>query len=126
MDNWEIRVESIEIAETITSPSTNLRHNAFGRYALLFMDVTNRGLRTDTFEDFGNLEIEDAERRRYEENSAVSGIAMSIYGTDTGAKVGPDATAHVVVGFDISTRSGWYRLMHRDREESGSILLDIP
>ncbi len=126
VDNWEIRVERIEISETITSPSTNLRYNAFGRYALLFMDVTNRGLRTGTFEAFGNLEIEDAEGRRYEENSAVSGAATSIYGTDTGGKVSPEATAHVVVGFDISTRSSWYRLMHRYREESGSILLDIP
>jgi hypothetical protein len=128
VDNWEIRLERIEIAETITSPSSRLRHNASGRYALLFMDVTNRGLRPDTFVAFGTVEIEDAEGRRYEEDFIASIVAQYVYGTDINADINPDATDHVMAAFDISTRTSSYRLVPGSLADSysGSIALSIP
>ena len=128
VDNWEIRVERIETADTITSPYSDDLYKAAGRFALVFMAVTNRGLRPDTFVAFGTVDVQDAEGRRYDDDPVVGAIAMGIYNTDIGANINPDATKHVVAGYDISRQSAWYRLVPGSLADSysGDIVLSIP
>jgi LysM repeat protein len=128
VDNWEIRVERIETANTITSPYSDYPYIAAGRFALVFMAVTNRGLRPDTFVAFGTVEIEDGEGRRYDADFVVSSIAQSTYNTDIGTDIDPDATKHIVAAFDISRQSASYRLVPGSLADSytGSIALNIP
>jgi len=128
VDNWEIRVERIETTGTIASPYDDDMYKAAGRFALVFMAVTNRGLRPDTFVAFGTVGVQDAEGRQYEEDPVVGVMAMGIYNTEIGANINPDATEHVVVAYDISTQSAWYRLVPGSLADSyqGNIALSIP
>ena len=128
VDNWEIRVERIETADTITSPYSDDMYKAAGRFVLVFIAVTNRGLRPDTFVAFGTVDVQDAEGRQYEEDFVVGAIAMGIYNTDIGASINPDDTKHVVVAYDISQQSAWYRLVPGSLADShsGNIALSIP
>jgi len=128
VDNWEIRVERIETADTVTAPYSDATYKAAGRFALVFMAVTNRALRPDTFVAYGTADVQDAEGRRYEEDPAVSAIAMSIYNTDIPARINPDATVHCVAAFDISKQSSWYRLVPGSLADSysGNVALSIP
>jgi len=128
VDNWDITVERIETADQITSPYSDDTYKAAGRFALVFMAVTNRGLRPDTFVAFGTVEIQDAEGRRSEEDPVVGTIAMFIYDTDIPASINPDATVHCVAAFDISRQSSWYQLVPGSLAgpSTGSIGLSIP
>lgn len=126
VDNWEIRVERIEFAETM-SFDDKIRKSA-GRFALLFLAVTNRDLSPETFTAFGTVEIQDAEGRRYEEDSVISFWAYVQYDTDIGAEINPDATEHVVAAYDISKQRAPYTLIPGSLADSnnGVILLPIP
>jgi hypothetical protein len=126
VDGWEIRVEKILTAETLSYEGSV--EKAAGRFALLFLAVTNRGLSPNTFVAFGSLEIEDAEGRRYEEDFVASTYAMFQYNTDIGAEINPDSTAHIVAVFDILEESDSYLLVPGLLAESseGRIVLNIP
>lgn len=128
VDNWEIRVERVETAAQITSPYSDDTYKAAGRFALVFMAVTNRDLRPNTFVAFGTVDVQDAEGRRYQEDPVVGAIAMFIYDTDIPASINPDATVHCVAAFDISRQSSWYQLVPGSLAgpSTGSIGLSIP
>jgi eukaryotic-like serine/threonine-protein kinase len=127
VDGWEIRVDRVLLADSLTGISGSVERAA-GRFALVFMSVTNRGLSTDTFVAYGILEVVDADDRRSNENFVASGYAMNQYQTDIGARINPDVTAHIVAVFDISRQSEYYYLVPGilARQSEGSILLDVP
>lgn len=122
---WDIQVERVITAETLTSPTDGAIYKAEGRFALVFMAVTNRGLSPQTFTSL-DVVVTDSQGRQRGADVVVSTIAMFIYNTDFGSDVNPDATAHVVAAFDMSKQGRSYRLMRRYRDESGSIVLEIP
>lgn len=126
VDSWEIQVESVEIKEQMTFRE-QLRKPT-GRFALVFIIITNRGLSPDTFVPYGTVEIQDGEGRTYEEDSVVSFWAYVEYETDIGAQINPDATAYLVAAFDIPKRSDTYTLVPGSlaNRSTGSILLNIP
>jgi hypothetical protein len=128
VDNWEVQIERVAVAEQMESSVTGQRIEARGRFALVFLAVTNRGLRPDTFVAFGTLEIEDAEGSRSEEDTMASTYAHFQYSTDIGANINPGETVHVVAGFDVSESSHFYQLVPGSlaRAHSGSIVLGIP
>lgn len=128
VNNWEVRVDRILTADTMTSPYSGDLYKAAGRWALLFMAVTNRGLRPDTFVAVGQLQVRDASGRRFDEDPVVTFIAQGVHGTDLGADVNPDATAHVVTAYDISRESSWYALVPGILADSHTtpVLLDVP
>ena len=123
MGNWDIRVERIQIAETVSDGRHTAR--AIRRFALLFMAVTNRGLDPEAFfTDVGasSLMVQDAEGRLAFEDALATSYAWSQYNTGMGFEVNPGETAHTVKVFDISEQSSSYRLV----SYAGSLLLDIP
>jgi len=127
VDNWEIEFERVQTADSLTSRG-GMRIKAAGRFALLFLSVTNRGLRPDTFVGFGTVAVQDAQGRKFQDDHVASTIAMFNYNTDIGARLNPDDTAHVVVAYDVSADSASYHLVPGTlaRQHSGSISFHIP
>jgi hypothetical protein len=128
VNNWEVRVDRILTADSVTSPYSDDLYVASGRWALVFMTITNRGLRPDTFVAYGQLQVLDADGRRSDEDSVVSFIAQGLHGTDLGADVNPAATAYVVAAYDISRQSAWYALVPGILADSHTtpVLLQVP
>jgi hypothetical protein len=126
---WEISVERILLADSLTSPLTGRVDKASGRFAIIFLSVANRGLSTDNFVSAtGQLEIRDAEGKIYSEHLFAPMAAQEIYKTGSGLDIPPDATAHIVTVFDISTESKYYILQSStlSTSESSGLYLDIP
>ena len=128
VDNWQVYVERIEIVDSISFQSDGSTEKAGGRFALLFLSVTNRGLSPDTFNSWGDLIIRDGEGRGFGENIMASFYAQVQYNTDYGASINPDQTEHVVSAFDISTDSDVYLLVPGILAGNSqfSVLLNIP
>lgn len=126
--DWQIQVSRVEFAETMSASYTDRVEKAAGRFAIVFMSVTNRGLSPDTFTGYGDLEIQDAEGIHYKEHPVASLLAHDVYGTDLAVDVNPDATANVAMVFDISKESAYYVLVPGLLADSygASVMLDIP
>jgi len=129
IDKWQIKVNKI-----ITVPSVsynNMLEKAGGRFALVFMSVTNRDLSPKPFVAFEFVEIQDANGQKYDENSTASEYAQEQYKTDIeGAIINPDTTQNVVAAFDISNASAYYLLvpglLSSVQKNIESLLLDVP
>jgi hypothetical protein len=129
VDKWEIRVNRILTAERLESAYSDSLEKARGRFALVFMDVTNRGFSPRTFVGFGHIEIQDATGRTYEENTLASTYAMDKYQTDIPADINPDETVRVVSVFDISEQSDSYVLIPgllASESSARALLLSVP
>lgn len=126
VNNWQIRVTNVVIADSLSSYGKT--EKARGRFAILFLTITNKGYSPDTFVPVGILEIRDASGRAFVENAVATAYAMFNYNTDIGADINPDASANVVAVFDISKTSPRYVLTPGELagSSSGSVLLDIP
>jgi hypothetical protein len=128
VDNWQIQVERVLTTETLSSSYRDSTEKAAGRFALVFMAVTNRALSPRTFVAIGNLAIRDATGRLYAVNPMANVYAQAQYDTDLGADINPDETVHVVAVFDVSKQSSSYVLgpgLLAD-PHGPSVLLDIP
>ena len=128
VNNWEVRVERILTADSITWQAVGDTTYATGRWALLFLAVTNRGSVPETFYVWDQLEIQDAEGARYAWDSHVTLVAMDDYDLCCGLDIAPGATDHAVAGYDISRQSGWYALIPGPGAGShtASVLLEVP
>jgi hypothetical protein len=126
VDNWEIRLERIATVPSLTALGMKLK--AAGRFAILFLAVTNRGLRPDTFVAFGTVDVQDGQGGRFQEDPPASGLAQWIYETDIGARINPDDTKHVAAAFDVSQDGKFYVLVPGSlaKEHSGRIEFQIP
>ena len=128
IEKWQIKVNKI-----ITVPGVsynNMLEKAAGRFALVFMTVTNLDLSPQAFDAFFITQIQDANGQTYDENTVASEYAQEQYKTDIFSLVNPDATQNVVAAFDISNESAYYLLVpgllpsvHKNIE---SLLLDVP
>jgi hypothetical protein len=129
IEKWQIKVNKI-----ITVPSisyNNMLEKAAGRFALVFMTVTNRDLSPQPFVAFEVVEIQDANGQTYDENTIASDYAQEQYKTDNeGTLINPDSTQNVVAAFDISNGSAYYLLvpglLPSVNKNIESLLLDIP
>jgi hypothetical protein len=128
IDDWEISVDKVLMATSITSTVSGSMEKAAGRFALVFIHVTNRGLHPRTFVGDGILAVRDTEGNLYEENIMATVYAMDKYDTDSGANINPDATEYVVSVFDISLKSAWYALVPGPLAPNTGVqlLLNIP
>lgn len=126
VENWRIQIERIETAQSITF--NDKVEIASGRFALLFMSVTNLGLSPDTFVSIGTIEIQDASGQRYMADTMTTMYAEFQYDTDISAGINPNATKHVVAVFDISEESDSYLLVPGTLAppNEARVLLDIP
>ena len=104
------------------------KEKAAGRFALLFLEVTNRGLSPDTFLSDSLFNIQDADGNWFFERSMASINAKYQYNTDLTGIIDPDETVHTVAAFDISTQSDYYLLIPSNRviSTATSVMLDVP
>jgi hypothetical protein len=126
INKWQIQVKKIITVQTL-SFNTSVE-KASGRFALVFMYITNLDLSPQTFVAFGDMQIQDADGQKYDENNLASFYAQLQYNTDSGAEINPDATANVVAAFDISKESAYYLLVPGllAPQNGVSLMLSIP
>jgi len=125
---WQIKVTKVLVADTLKPTFSDSVEKAAGRFAIVFMEVTNRGLSPETFIAFGTLDVKDTSGQRFEENSIASFYAEDIYGTDICARINPDETKYCVAVYDISRQSDFYILVPGTLADpyAPRILLDVP
>jgi len=127
-NSWQIKVTKVLIEDTLKPTFSDTIEKAAGRFAIVFMEVTNRGLSPGTFVAFGNLDIQDSSGHRFEENFVASFYAQDIYGTDICADINPDFTKYCVAVYDISPQSSFYILVPGKLVDpyAPRLLLDVP
>ena len=124
---WEVYVEKLLLAEKLTNPILGNTDKAEGRYVIIFMQATNRGLAQDFYCVCFEFEIRDADGKMYELHLSATHSAQAIYGLDSG-RVNPDDSIHIVAVFDISTQSLYYVLVLGSlfESESSGLMLNVP
>jgi hypothetical protein len=127
-EKWQLRVIRTETAESLTSTASGAIEKAAGRFAILFLEVTNLGLSRNTFLAGAFLNIEDAAGRRYEENYLATAFVQFAYNTDLCANINPDATASCVAVYDVSEQSDYYRFVPSMLADptTPKVLVEIP
>ncbi len=125
VDAWEIAVTKVDFAATLSG--SGRIEKARGRFAVIFMDVTNRGFSQAGFVAFGRVVVKDASGQVYDENPVATALAQSQFKTDLGARINPDDTANVMAVFDVSTASDFYTLSPGilAKNSNGDLLLPI-
>jgi hypothetical protein len=121
--NWGVRVDRVEIADTLFSPSGDKTVEATGRFALVHMTVTNQGFRLETLHA-SSVYIEDADGNRYQNDDLASAYASTSDCLDYALDISPGASACMVAAIDISEGSSFYVLSLSGAREY--VLLDLP
>lgn len=121
--NWRVRVDRVEIAESLSPPSGDRTTTAEGRFAVVFLTATNRGRRSETLHA-STVYVEDAEGGRYPNDDLASAYASSTGCQDFALDVEPGGSTCIVAAFDISDQSSFYILSLFGANER--ILLDLP
>jgi hypothetical protein len=121
--NWGVRVDRVEIVQSLSSPSGDALVEAGGRFALVFLTVTNHGLGPETLHA-SSLQIEDAEGNRYGNHDLASAYASSVDCPDYALDAAPGASVCIVAAIDISKQSSFYVLSLNGADEA--VLLDVP
>jgi hypothetical protein len=121
--NWGVRVDRVEMVGTLTSPSGDKTVEATGRFALIYMTVTNWGSRAETLHA-SSVFVEDAEGNRYGNDDLASAYASSGGCQDFALDIGPNESACVVAAIDIPVESRFYLFSLLGAKEY--VLLDIP
>jgi len=109
--NWQIKVTRIETADTLKASYGNAIVKAAGRFAIIFMDVTNLSLSPGTFVGSSFLKIQDASGQKFEDNFMATNYAQDLYNIGYCAEINPDATGSCVTVYDISKQSNYYLLV---------------
>ena len=107
---WQIKVTHIEIAQTIQSPYSSTFVKAEGRYAILFLEVTNLTTYANTFVAYGLFYITDANGTHFEEDTIATVNAQDIYTTSYCIDINPGASDICVAVYDISQQNSSYTL----------------
>ena len=121
--NWGIRVDRVEIAESLSSPSGDRTMTAQGRFALVFLTATNRGRGSETLHA-STVYVEDAEGSRYANDDLASAYASSGGCLDFALDVEPGGSTCIVAVFDISDQSSFYVLSLFGADER--VFLEVP
>jgi hypothetical protein len=107
-EQWQIRVTRIETADSLKASYGNDIVKAAGRFAIIFLEVTNRGLSPGTFVAIGFLNIQDASGQEFENNFMATMYAQDLYQIGYCAAINPEATESCVIVYDISKQSDYY------------------
>lgn len=107
-NDWQVRVERVEVGQAFSFDGKT--EKASGRFALLFLEITNRGLSPGIFLSFGTIELVDASGRSYGTHLMGELYAQIAYGMESSCiQVNPDATVHCLAVFDVP-QGGVYAL----------------
>ena len=113
----------MEIRDSLASSAGDRIVEAAGRYALVFLTVTNRGSRLETLHA-SSVYIVDAEGNRYQNDDLASAYASSADCLDFALDLGSDESACLVAVLDISQQSSSY--VFSLFGANGTILLAVP
>jgi hypothetical protein len=122
-NNLGIRVDRVEIADALSSPAGDKTEEAEGRFALVFLTVTNQGSRSKTLHA-SSVYIEDAAGHRYSNDDQASAYASSVDCLDYVLDIGPGESVCMVAAVDISAEGDYYVLGLQGADER--VLLDLP
>lgn len=121
--NWGVRVDKVEIADVLPSPSGDKTVEATGRFALVFLTATNQGPGVKTLHA-SSVYIEDAEGNRYPNDDLASAYASSADCLDFALDIDPGESVCLVAAIDISAQSSYYVFSLQGADEY--VLLDVP
>jgi hypothetical protein len=121
--NWEVRVERVEVADTVYSAAGDESVQANGRFALVYLAVANRGARPATLHA-SSVVLQDAGGAEYRNNDLASAYASSPACADFVLDLESGAGACLIAAIDIPAQSGSYALSLSGAEEW--VLLDVP
>lgn len=126
VDNWEVQFQRVQSVASISWHGSTVK--AAGRFAIISLRVTNKGLRPDTFVAAGNLVVVDAEGRRYDDDFYATALAMEDRGAAIPAGMNPDASVETLLVYDVSEQSAYYRLVPGIlvKSSEGDIAFEIP
>jgi hypothetical protein len=128
IQNWQIQVVKVDTVEQINFQGEIRKAN--GRFALLYLSVTNVGNVTNTFVGtFSYLDIVDNNFVRYEEDFVASFEAQVQKNMDmNGFQIAPGETRTVLVVYDISKDGDSYYLEPGllEKEFKGKVSLEVP
>lgn len=105
---WDVQVERVEVMSQL--PGIGDESYPSGRYAILFLSVTNRHNYTDTFVPYGSISLFDPKGSETEEDWSASFDAWYYFYADTGSGVEPGETAHTVAAYDLLSHETIYYL----------------
>ena len=127
-DKWEISVIKTGTADSLQASFSTAVESAAGRFAILYLQVTNRGPSTGAFSAGAFLEIQDASGRRFQESPAATFIIQVRDQIDLCVDMNPGATRTCVAVYDISTQSDYYRFVPSPSADPSTppVLLTIP
>lgn len=120
---WRVRVDKMEIADAVSSPTGDKTVEATGRFALVFLTATNQGPGLGTLHAV-SMYIEDAEGNRYSNDGTASAYASSADCLDYALDISPGDSVCLVAAIDISTQGSYYVFSLHGADEY--VLLDVP
>jgi hypothetical protein len=120
--NWGLRVDRVQIADVVTSAAGDKSAQAEGRFALVFVTLSNRSTRPQNVHA-STLYIEDGRGIQYRNNDLVSAYASLADCQDFALDVAPEVSVCLVAAIDIPLEGGPYLLSLDGAGDS--ILLDL-
>jgi len=107
--NWQLRVERVEITDAVFSAAGDESIQASGRFALIYVAVTNSGFQPAALHASRVL-IQDAAGSEYRNDNLASAYASSPGCADFVLDLGPGASACLVAAIDVPVQGGTYAL----------------
>ncbi len=121
--NWGVRVDRVQIADVVTSAAGDKSAEAEGRFALVFLTVSNRSTGPKNVHASA-LYIEDGQGFQHRNDNLASAYASLADCRDFALEVAPDESVCLVAAIDIPLEGGPFVLSLDSA--SDSILLDLP
>lgn len=107
--NWEVRVDRVEGADAVASAAGDQSVQASGRFALVYLSVTNTGLQPAALHA-SSVVIQDAAGAEYRNDNLASAYASSPGCADFVLDLPAGATACLVAAVDLPAQGGPYAL----------------
>jgi hypothetical protein len=123
VSNLELRVDRVETASTVDSTAGDDSIQAAGRFALIYLAVTNTGLQPAALHASRVL-LQDAAGNEYRNNDLASAYASSPGCADFVLDLEPGATACLVTAMDVPLQPGTYALSLTGATQW--VLLELP
>ncbi len=125
--DWHVKVDKIVVAKSVTNPRDGRVTKATGRFALLFLEVTNLERNPLTFSNV-EIQVADSEGNGYKANPTASLAASYMYDLPLLPNVQPNDTCSLVLAYDLPLSGGTYYLVPAYMADNGGtgIALDMP
>jgi hypothetical protein len=121
--NWGVRLDRVQIADVVTSSAGDRSAQAEGRFAVLYLTVSNRASAPQNVHA-SILYIEDGQGLQHHNDNLASAYASQAECRDFALDVAPDSMVCLVAAIDIPLEGGPFLLGLNGTGDS--ILLEIP